>query len=194
MLPKFQGGLMSTKYIGTTKTYRTINDKEMCFDNSVTSPILRIKDDSYTDAASFKSAMSGVYLVYELATPTTETADAYDKQQVFDVTGTEEYVDTRTVPIPVGHDTFFPTSLTSRIDALEDEFNEEITVLSENIAPAETGTATQNYAAGSYLMLNNRFCKVTAAIATGEQIIVGSNVQYTTVAEELMAILAQINA
>lgn len=153
-----------------------------------------IRDSSYMsgDASAFKSAMSGVYLVYELETPTTETADAYDKQQVFDVTGTEEYVDTRTVPIPVGHDTFFPTSITSRIDALEDEFNEEIAALSESIAPAETGTATQNYATGSYLMLNNRLCKVTSPIATGETIIVGSNVQYTTVAEELTAILAQI--
>jgi hypothetical protein len=70
----------------------------------------------------------------------------------------------------------------------------EVNAVSESIAPIETGTATQNYATGSYLMLNNRLCKVTAAIATGEQIIVGSNVQYTTVAEELMAILAQINA
>ena len=146
-------------------------------------------DESLADAITDRTNT-----VVKLATPTTETADAYDKQQVFDVTGTEEYVDTRTVPIPVGHDTFFPTSLTSRIDALEDEFNEEITVLSESIAPTETGTATQNYAAGSCLMLNNRLCKVTAAIATGEQIIVGSNVQYTTVAEELTAILAQINA
>ena len=70
------------------------------------------------------------HIVYELATPTTETADAYDKQQVFDVTGTEEYVDTRTVQIPVGHNTFFPASITSRIDALEEEFNEEIAAVS----------------------------------------------------------------
>jgi hypothetical protein len=146
-------------------------------------------DESLADAIT-----DGTNTVVKLATPTTETADSYDKQQVFDVTGTEEYVDTRTIPIPVGHDTFFPTSLTSRIDALEDEFDEEITALSESIAPTETGTATQNYATGSYLMLNNRLCKVTSAIATGEQIIVGSNVQYTTVAEELTAILAQINA
>ena len=30
-----------------------------------------IRNDSYTDAAAFKTAMSGVYLVYELATPVT---------------------------------------------------------------------------------------------------------------------------
>lgn len=33
---------------------------------------LCVKDSRYTDAASFKAAMSGVMLVYELATPTTE--------------------------------------------------------------------------------------------------------------------------
>lgn len=33
---------------------------------------LVIKDTSYTDAAAFKAAMSGVMLIYELATPTTE--------------------------------------------------------------------------------------------------------------------------
>lgn len=32
-----------------------------------------IHDEAYTDAATFKTAMSGVYLVYELATPTTES-------------------------------------------------------------------------------------------------------------------------
>ena len=72
-------------------------------------PSLRIRDDSYTDATAFKSAMSGVYLVYELATPTTETADPYYAAHTIDPYGTEEYVDagveagTRDVAIPVGH-------------------------------------------------------------------------------------------
>ena len=53
-------------------------------------------------AAEFKTAMSGVYLVYELATPTTETADAFEEiQKVTPNYGTEEFVDNRTVPMPV---------------------------------------------------------------------------------------------
>lgn len=52
-------------------------------------------------ASAFKSAMSGVYLVYELATPTTESADAYTQSQR--VGATEEFVDGRTVEIPVGN-------------------------------------------------------------------------------------------
>lgn len=37
--------------------------------------LFRIRDDSYTDASAFKSAMKGKYLYYELATPITTTID-----------------------------------------------------------------------------------------------------------------------
>lgn len=71
--------------------------------------VLWIYDPDYTDAATFKTAMSGVYLVYELATPFTEQADPYQAIQLCDLYGTEEFVDagvsasTRDVAIPVGH-------------------------------------------------------------------------------------------
>jgi hypothetical protein len=85
-------------------------------------------------------------------------------------------------------------TVASNVQAEIDEFEESTRKIAGSIAMIETSPATANHAVGSYLMLNNRLCKVTSAIATGEQIIVGSNVQYTTVAEELTAILAQINA
>lgn len=56
-----------------------------------------------TDATAFKQAMSGVYLIYELATPTTETADPYVKVQECYKDGTEEFVADNVVP--VGHKT-----------------------------------------------------------------------------------------
>lgn len=62
-----------------------------------------VHDHDYTDAATFKTAMSGVYLIYELATPTTETTDPYTNPQICDKDGTEEFIDNRTVPVPVGH-------------------------------------------------------------------------------------------
>lgn len=46
---------------------------------------------------------SGIEIVYELATPTTETAEPYQNPQIVDKDGTEEYVTTGIVP--VGHDT-----------------------------------------------------------------------------------------
>lgn len=66
---------------------------------------LYISDPAYSSVADFKTAMSGVYLVYELDTPTTETADPYTNPQVVNADGTEEYVSTSIVP--VGHETYY---------------------------------------------------------------------------------------
>ena len=57
-----------------------------------------------------KAAMSGVYLVYELATPTTETVASFEANQLVSAGGTESYTDDRTVPIPVGHKSTYKTS------------------------------------------------------------------------------------
>lgn len=57
--------------------------------------------------------LSGIYLIYELDTPTTESADPYTNPQIIDPYGTEEFVDagveagTRDVAIPVGHETTY---------------------------------------------------------------------------------------
>jgi hypothetical protein len=77
---------------------------------------IKIKDTSYTDAATFKTAMSGVYLVYELATPTTETAEPYTEVQVVDKDGTEQFVTTGIVP--VGHVTEYPEDLVGKLDSI----------------------------------------------------------------------------
>lgn len=72
-----------------------------------------IRDDSYSDANAFKTAMDGVYLEYPLATSTTETADPFTTPQEITPYGTEEYVDykvaqgTRDVAIPVGHESTY---------------------------------------------------------------------------------------
>ena len=60
---------------------------------------VNIRDSAYTDAAAFKTAMSGVYLVYELATPTTDTADSFTNPQVVEEYGTEEFVTSNDVPV-----------------------------------------------------------------------------------------------
>lgn len=83
-----------------------------------------VKDESYETAEAFQSAMSGVYLVYELATPTTESADPYQNPQIVDDFGTEEYVDagvtattpTRDVAIPVGHVSQYQANLRAKLE------------------------------------------------------------------------------
>lgn len=81
-----------------------------------------VRDDSYTDVNTFKTAMSGVLLVYELTTPTTETADPYASLQTVDDFGTEEYViDSQiAVPVPVGHETKYLVNLRDKLQHLPD--------------------------------------------------------------------------
>ena len=72
-------------------------------------------------AAQFKTAMSGVYLVYELDTPTTESAASFENPQRVDPNGVEMYEDTRDIPLAVGHETKYllnpetPTILTALV-------------------------------------------------------------------------------
>lgn len=77
-----------------------------------------IHDSAFTDAASFKAAMSGVMLVYELATPTTEEAEPYQTPQIVDDFGTEEYVTDSIVP--VGHVTKYMPNLKAKLEMAPD--------------------------------------------------------------------------
>ena len=88
--------------------------------------VLVVKDAAYSDSATFKTAMSGVMLVYELATPTTETADTFQNPQIVEDFGTEEYTDAgvlaeeRDVAIPVGHDTMYAANLRAKLEMSPD--------------------------------------------------------------------------
>ena len=154
-------------------------DKEYAFSFSVSTPEVIFKDTAYSNAASFKTAMSGVYLVYELATPTTETADPYQSLQVCDPNGTEEFVSTGIVP--VGHEIRYLENLRAKIEGLPWDF-------STLIAPTESGTASRNYTVGSLLIMGNVLYKVTANIANGGTITPGTNVTATTLSEVISAL------
>lgn len=114
--------ILSSAY--PTISARGGGDMPSASDKSITTNsganVVYIKDTSYSDATAFKTAMSGVYLVYELATPTTETADPYQNPQIVDDFGTEEYVDERTVAIPVGHDTEYMNNLKAKLEMAPD--------------------------------------------------------------------------
>lgn len=72
-------------------------------------------DESLADAIT-----DGTHTVYKLNTPTTETADPYQNPQIVDDFGTEEYVDERTVAIPVGHDTEYMNNLKAKLEMAPD--------------------------------------------------------------------------
>lgn len=92
------------------------NDKELSTRPWSQNGNILIRDSSYTDATTFKASLSGVYLIYELATPTTETADAFTQRQQDDNWGTEEWIDSRTIPMLVGHDTEYLPDLKAKVE------------------------------------------------------------------------------
>lgn len=101
-----------------------VTDKIFCIASSGAAGRIAFADDSYSDAATFKTAMDGVYLVYKLATPTNETASPYQRTQIVDDFGTEEFVDAaveaneRDVVVPVGHTTFYQANLKAKLEMM----------------------------------------------------------------------------
>ena len=77
-------------------------------------------DSAYSTPSDFTTAMSGVYMVYKLATPTTESADPYQETQICNDFGVEEFVDTRTVPIPVGYTALYQPNLRAKLEMAPD--------------------------------------------------------------------------
>lgn len=119
--PKYGTGMMSSKYPNTGGGRNTLTDKTMALYNMTNSPNICIADSSFTDAASFKTAMSGVKLVYEKATATTETADPYASPQNCEPGGTEEYVYTdEGSGIPVGHNSRYQKNMRGELERVSD--------------------------------------------------------------------------
>ena len=70
-----------------------------------------------TTLEQMKTALVGGKITYELATPTTETADPYTNPQIVDDFGTEEYVISDSVfAVPVGHDTDYPINMVAKLE------------------------------------------------------------------------------
>lgn len=110
-------GNSSRGYYGDDKTLRYFFNSAS--DNSCE---IYIHDEAYSTKAAFASAMNGVYLVYELATPTTESADAYTELQICNDFGTEEFVDaaTRDFDMPVGNVAVYAPNLRAKVEMAPD--------------------------------------------------------------------------
>ena len=174
-VPKF----IQNKYNQLPRNQVTLGTSDKVICENITGSIV-VSDLSYTNAEILKAAISGVYLVYELAEPTTETAQPYQSPQIIDPYGTEEYITTSI--IPVGHQTQYPEDLRAKIESLPWDF-------ANLIAPVEvTYIATQNYTAGSLFIVDNILYKATANIANGGTITPNTNCTATTLAEIIAAL------
>lgn len=137
-----------------------------------------VYDNRFTDAATALSMLNGLEAVYELATPTTESAEPYDAIQITD--GTEEYI--TDCLAPVGHESKYYENLRSKIEGLPTDFSAII------CATEPTSKASKNYAVGDYLIYGNTLYKVTRAIATNAALTVGTNISATTIMAEIKAL------
>lgn len=104
---KYPSVTAQTDFLNSDKVVRGYGSTAYSFSR------IGVRDSSYSDAATFKTAMSGVMLYYEKATPTTEDTPSFEKIQSCFPYGIEEYITTNGVP--VGHDTKYFKDVISNI-------------------------------------------------------------------------------
>ena len=126
---KSSAGLVCQRYnyagvISSSNEFHEIADKSIVKWSGASR--IYLVDSAYSDATAFKTAMSGVYLVYELATPTTESADPYTNPQLSYDGGTEEYVSTSIVPI--GHETEYPMTFSDTMPTADGTYTMSVTI------------------------------------------------------------------
>ena len=142
-----------------------------------------VYDTTYSTAAAFKTAMSGVYLDYELATPTETDIDIDLSYRTYKG-GTEQLLPENTstpTTSPMSRNVTFYYPM-----PIEDSF----TSILNNIAQVETSPTTHAYSVGQYLIYNGQLYKVTSSIANGGTLTVGTNITATTVMSELLSLTA----
>ena len=130
---------------------------------------LVVKNTSYTAAGVFKSAMSGIPLVYETTNPVSIQLSATEVRTLLENNN-------------IWSDTGSVASLEYRADT--QLYIEKLT------NPDNDMTADSNIASGQYFMVNNTLYLATAAIASGATIVPGTNCTETSLAAALNAINA----
>lgn len=106
---------LTTKYAHSSATgLNSIANKEW-LSSAGAGTAIWIKDTEFNDYTStqVKTALSGIYFIYELATPTTSQKEPYTEEQMcnnwgFEYINDAEYDEgNRSVQIPVGHETIY---------------------------------------------------------------------------------------
>ena len=122
---------------------------------------------------------TGAEVAYKLASPTTTTLTAAQVNLIKGLNNISTDAD--------------GISLTYLNDAesLADADNRITSVLGD-LAKVEGATASQNYAVGDYLVFQDKFCKASGAITSGDSLAIGTNLTQTTVGAELLTIIAQL--
>ena len=118
----YDNAILSAKYVNSNEQYaNTIPDK--CFIIASSGRVyLNDETQTATTASNFKTSMNGVYMVYEIETSTTESADPYTNPFIVDDWGTEAFTVTEqsSVAMPVGHNTRYTSNLKAKLEMAPD--------------------------------------------------------------------------
>ena len=160
-----------------------LNNGEISSTSNNNKIITRDNRYSYSDLQTYTEAMSGVQLVYELASPVEYTLTATDVGQILSLLGTNNlFCDTGDV---LSVDYSADTKL--YVDGKISDGMKLIALLLT--ANHEDGMkASKAYASGDLLTVGNTLYKATTSIANGATITAGTNVTETTIATELAAL------
>lgn len=190
------------KYPTTSVALRA--DKTMS--QPVSTNALDIIDNAYTDAATFKTAMNGVYVVCEKSTPSSAQLSPYQSLESIASNGTEEYIDygvqqgTRDLAIPPYSSAEYTDGNADNVIASGDVIDGYNNVLREKenhrdlislLGDDESGrtTASRAYSVNEFFYKDGAVYKVTASIASGAAFTVGTNCTQTTIFAVLTALL-----
>ena len=137
-------------------------------------------DNDYSDADTFKTAMSGVQLVYELATPITYTLTTTEVRTLLGLN--HIWADTGDINLLT-----YPVDTAIKVDNVDTRIT---SVLSAMVAPVLTDmVADTALAVNQFRVVNDTLYKVTAPIASGGILTPGTNVIATSIGEQITALL-----
>ena len=121
MKPNSNYNTLPSNFLTSKYTSKTYNYVYYGLEDKIISPYedqtrVAIIDNDYTDAAAFKTAMSGVYLFYELATSTTEQGTTFSENVAIDDFGSMDFGGTNGVP--QGARIFYAVDYKAFVDSL----------------------------------------------------------------------------
>ena len=172
-----------------SEAYSTTKDKAFAVTNAQSGARgnVNIVDSSYNSANDFKTAMSGVQLVYELATPITiqltpQQIQLLDGYNLISANTGDISITTTDIKGAIGQADALIEANTQAIREI-DSLNDSIFGTIENGT-----TASKTYAQGDYFVKDKKMCKALTSIAQGATFTLGTNYAQYTLADILKAI------
>ncbi len=124
--------------------------------------------------SSLYQANKPIEFIFKLKTETTETAGTFTNPQEVDQYGTEEYVDTRTVSMPVGHSTiYYSYDDRSKLDSLPDPASADGTYAISQTNGKQTLVPTSSISVGDAQTVNSHTVNAdvpSTAVFTDEKV------------------------